>query len=169
MFKMAAQSLSTEELVEVLFSNSRPPQECSVDLCMLDAQTPSDIFWGCLNLLCRGLVKMFGNSPDENSQAVCLDTLSMTQFNTVADRLLMVGIKATARKVESLPPDHSLPRECPTNLLLLARRCWCDPQVTPGELELLLRLSSGEVVAVNFDLIRSRDLWSSCGVSSQRP
>lgn len=59
-----------------------------------DLRDIRDCFCFCLDLLCNGLVLLYGKSEASGKKKVDLDTLSIEQLDFVKNRLALCGIKA---------------------------------------------------------------------------
>lgn len=153
--------LNAQQLADIIFGREGVGGDV-VDIRMMNAELPRDIFWGCLDLLSRGLVILFGRTdPSGCSSSIALDDLTMDQFQLVAARLRSVGIHVHLEPV----PTHRLPSHAPSNLGRLARMCHNNPDTPLHDLRLLLRLASGQTFAITFEIRRPSHASRPCGAA----
>lgn len=80
--------LSIDQFAEYVFLSHDPKYR--IDLTVVKGlETPKDLFCFCLDLLCKGLVIMYGNGESR----VLIEELTAEQFKSVNDRLGLLGIK----------------------------------------------------------------------------
>lgn len=86
-----------DELAHVIFIRNTRNDLITV---ATDMQTTKDCFCFCLDLLCKGLIILYGKDDAAvNKKKVDLDTLSIEQLDFIKGRLSLCGIKLNTRIV----------------------------------------------------------------------
>lgn len=93
--------MSINDLAEFLFIKNihdRP-----VELRDLNVQNSKELFTFCLDLMCKGLVLLFGTDGK-----VCINTLSMEQFDILKRKMRCTGIDCQLNVIEVEEPPENL-------------------------------------------------------------
>lgn len=87
---------STSDLAELIFSESFP--EYNIEISVDGATCIKDFFCFCVELCVSGLLKRMGHS-----QLLDLSSISISDFDWVASRMQLVGIKVNLQSTPILP------------------------------------------------------------------
>lgn len=91
--------MSVNDLADFVFNKNHDNKRVELDINGLE--DTRDLFCFCLDLMCKGLVMLFGT---ENRVAV--NDLSQDQFRIMCDKMRCVGIECTLKIIQvEIPPE----------------------------------------------------------------